>query len=401
MALTHKGRHKSSEIPRTSPVTMQILRESELQFSVDMYAQLQSQNRNGENIVFSPFSIAVALTMTLAGARNNTAEQLATLLRVRDHQEKIHDLYAKFLNKLSKFAPHVEFHVANRMYGDQQFPVRKSYRSYLENSYGATIRSVDFVKDSEAVRVEANAWVSEKTASKIQELLPAGSVCAGTALILLNAIYFKGFWRSPFEEAHTATRDFHLDSKNTVQVDTMFQESQSYKIGSSKDLRARALEMPYRGGKVSMVILLPDDVEGLPFLEKRISSERLRTLLGSLQENNSVQLSVPKFKLERSLVLNDVLKALGVVDLFTPEVADLSGIFEGGKPAVSDAVHKTFLQVDEDGTEAAAATGMVLQLLSAAINLRPTYFTVDHPFMFIIKTNEPDIILFVGSVRKP
>ncbi|KAH7978591.1 hypothetical protein HPB49_005956 [Dermacentor silvarum] len=365
-----------------------------------MYTQLQSQNGNGENLFFSPFSIAVALTMTLAGARNNTAEELAALLHVKDHQEKFHDLYAKFLNKLSKLAPQVEFHVVNRMYSDQQFPVQKSYRSHLEKSYGATIRSVDFVKDHEAVRLEANAWVSEQTASKIQDLLAPGSVGASTALILLNAIYFKGFWRSPFEAADTAPRDFHLDSNNTVQVDTMFQESESYKIGSSKDLRARALEMPYRGGKMSMVILLPDDVEGLPFLEKRLSPERLSALLGSLRRNDSVQLIVPKFKLERCLVLNDILKALGVVDLFRRGVADLSGIFEGSKPAVSDVVHQTFLQVDEEGTEAAAATGVTLMLCSAAINMQPTHFAVDHPFMFIIKANEPDIILFVGSVRK-
>ncbi|KAL1474931.1 hypothetical protein MTO96_037656 [Rhipicephalus appendiculatus] len=400
MAFADKGLHKSADKARTSPVTTQSLSESLLQFSLDLYAQLQSQNKDGQNIFFSPFSIALALTMALAGARSNTAEQLATVLHVKDGQDKLQNRFAKLLKKLSKFAPDVEFHVANRMYGDQRFTVQKGYRSDLEKSYGATIRSVDFSKNHEEVRLEANAWVSEQTASKIRDLLPPGSVGADTALILLNAIYFKGFWCSPFKADDTEPRDFHLDSKNVVKVDTMSHEN-SYKIGSSKDLRARALEMPYRGGKMSMVILLPDAMEGLPFLEKHLTSETLSALLGSLERHASIHLSVPKLKIERGLALKDVLRTLGVVDLFTPEVADLSGIFESGKPAVSDVLHKTFLQVDEEGTEAAAATGMILAMCCAMIKPQPTYFTVDHPFMFVIKTNEPDVILFVGSVRRP
>lgn len=362
---------------------------------------MKSQNKDGQNIFFSPFSIAVALTMALAGARNKTAEQLAALLHVKDSRDKLQSRYSILLKELSKFAPDVEFHVANRMYGDQRFAVQKSYRSDLEKSYGATVMSVDFSKNHEEIRLEANEWVSEQTASKIRDLLPPGSVGADTALILLNAIYFKGFWSSPFMANDTQPRNFHLDSKNVVKVDTMHHKK-SYKIGSSKDLKVRALEMPYRGGKMSMIILLPDEREGLPFLEKHLTSETLSALLRGLERDDNVCLSLPKLKIERGLALKDVLKALGVVDLFTPEVADLSGIFESGNPAVTDVVHKTFLQVDEEGTEAAAATGMMLTMCSGFIRpVQQTYFRVDHPFMFFIKTNEPDVILFAGSVRRP
>ncbi|KAH6927097.1 hypothetical protein HPB50_026763 [Hyalomma asiaticum] len=270
-----------------------------------MYAQLLSRNKDGQNIFFSPFSIAAVLTMTLDGARKNTAEELATVLHVKNQRDKVHRRFEKFLKKIYKFAPHVEFHVANRMYGDQRFAVQASYRSQLENSYGATICSVDLAKNHEAVRLEANEWVSEQTASKIRDLLPPGSINADTAFILLNAIYFKGLWNSPFRADNTEPRDFHLDTKNTVKVDTMVQDDESYKMASSKDLRARALEMPYRGGKMSMVILLPDEVEGLSFLEQHLSADRLSTLLGSVERNNSVYLSVPKLKIERSLVLKD------------------------------------------------------------------------------------------------
>ncbi|XP_050037005.1 ipis-1-like [Dermacentor andersoni] len=364
-----------------------------------MYTQLQSQNEGGENLIFSPFGIAVALTMALTGARNNTAEELASLLHVKDHQDKGHDHFPQFLNNLSQFAPDVEFYVANRIYSGQQFRVHRSYRSHLENSYGATIRTVDFKKGHEAVRLEANAWISQQTVSKIRDLLPPGSVDAGTALILLNAVYFKGFWKSPFRAADTAPRNFHLDSRNTVRVDTMFQHSESYRLGSSNELRARALEIPYRGGTMSMVILLPDGIEGLPFLERQLSWERLSSLLRCLKRSNNVQLSLPKLKLEQRHVLNDVLKALGAVDLFTPGVADLSGMFQDARPAVSDIVHKTFLQVDEEGTEAVNAAAIMLR--STLRKWRPAHFTVDHPFMFIIKSKEPDVILFIGSVRRP
>ncbi|XP_075556763.1 ipis-1-like [Dermacentor variabilis] len=399
MAQTQEDRGKSADSSRSIPATAQILNESVLKFSVEMYTQLQSQNDSGENLIFSPFGIAVALTMALTGARNNTAEELASLLHVRDQQDKGCDHFPEFLNRLSRFAPEVEFYVANRIYSGQQFTVQSSYRSRLENSYGATIRSVDFEKGHEAVRLEANAWVSQRTASKIRDLLPPGSVDAGTALILLNAVYFKGFWKSPFRAANTAPRNFHLDSRNTVRVDTMFQHSESYRLGSSNELRARALEIPYRGGTMSMVILLPDGIEGLPFLERQLSWERLSSLLRCLKRSNNVQVSLPKLKLEQRHVLNDVLKALGAVDLFTPGVADLSGMFEDARPAISDIVHKTFLQVDEEGTE--AVTAAAIMLCSTLRKWRPAYFAVDHPFMFIIKSKEPDVILFIGSVRRP
>ncbi|KAK8766001.1 hypothetical protein V5799_007216 [Amblyomma americanum] len=385
---------------RSPPDISRALTDSVLTFSLHLYKQLQTENKQGENIFCSPFSIAVALSMALVGARNNTAEEISALLDVKGKKDKVHENFSKFLANLSSFAPHVVFHVANRIYSAEEYSVRKSYRSLLENSYGATIKSADFKNSHEAVRLEANAWVSEQTASKIQDLLAPGSVDATTAIILLNAIYFKGFWETPFEANNTRPQDFHLDSKKSVRIDMMYQERESYKLGHSKELKARALEMPYRGQKMSMILLLPDEVEGLCFLEKQLSPSRLSALFGSLKVDNSVQLTVPKFKLEHSIGLSNTLKALGIREMFTPGIADLSGIFEKGSPAVSDVVHKAFVEVDEEGTEAAAATGMTLMMCGAMVASHPTRFIVDHPFMFFIKTNEPEVVLFVGSVRK-
>lgn len=371
-----------------------------LNFSVDLYKQLLAENKPGENIFFSPLSIAAALSMVLAGARNKTAQELRALLHVKGEESVLQEHFSKFFGGLSKYAPDICVYVANRMYSTQELVIQSGYLSLLEHSYRATLRSVDFKNNHEKVRLEANAWVSEQTASKIQNLLPLGSIDSGTVLILLNAIYFKGFWESPFPSWSTRSEKFYLDSHTSMEVDMMFQK-ESYKIGHCKELKARALELPYRGGKASMIIILPDDTEGLSLLEKSLSSTALSALINGLGEAQEVKLSVPKFKLERDFCLKHTLQALGVKDLVDASVADLSGIFESGKPAVSDVIHKAFIEVDEEGTEAAAATAVMMCGSCGPTPQTIPPFVVDHPFMFLLKSKEPDVILFVGSVRKP
>ncbi|KAL3212640.1 hypothetical protein MRX96_008049 [Rhipicephalus microplus] len=271
------------------------LSDSLLQFALDMYGKLQSQNKGRPEHLFLPVQHRPT---THDGSRRGTQQHRRTTRRPSSRQKR---------------------------------------------SEQSSVQCHEIAQTTFGIRAGRRVSRGQPPASKIRDLLPPGSVGANTTLLLLNAIYFKGFWSSPFTAHLTKPHDFHLDSENVVKVDTM-SHAYGYKISTSKELRARALEMPYRGGKMSMVILLPDEVEGLPFLEK-----------------------APYLKIERGLALKDVLRALGVVDLFKPEVADLSGIFESGKPAVTDILHKTW--------------------------------TI--PFMFIIKTNEPDVILFVGSVWRP
>lgn len=367
-----------------------------LGFSVDLYKQLLSESNQHGNIFCSPFSISAALSMALGGARGNTAKELSAVLQVEG--DAIHSQFSGFFSKLPGYAKDVKLHVANRMYCEQTFPVLESYLSLLKDSYEATIESVDFRNNYESVRNQVNAWVEKTTQSKIKDLLPSGSVDALTTLILVNAIYFKGLWKSQFNTRATRCSDFHLDRKNKKQVDTMYQKS-SFKMGSCNDLDVTALEIPYQGAKTSMVVLLPNDVEGLSKLEERLTDHKLKNLFNMLRSRSNVELYLPKFKLEHTIGLKKTLQAMGINDFFSSR-ADLSAISAAGNLVATDVVHKAFVEVNEEGTEAAAATAVVMMCRSARMPEITHKFVVDHPFMFLIRSHDPEVVLFVGSVRE-
>ncbi|KAK8757900.1 hypothetical protein V5799_004469 [Amblyomma americanum] len=230
-------------------------RDAPFEFSLSMYQRLQTSNRHSENFVCSPFSIACALATIASGACNVTAKQIFTALNLKASKCRIQQQFFKLLTTLSSYAPDVTFHVANRIYSDQKFTIHSSYRALLEESYSATMELVDFESGHESVLHEANTWVSEETASKIQSILPSGSVDANTALIHLSAICFSGFWQWPFRSLYTTRQLFHLNYKKAVQANMMYQ-SNSFKVGDIDELCARALEIPYRGQMMSMVILI-------------------------------------------------------------------------------------------------------------------------------------------------
>ncbi|XP_075722298.1 iris isoform X2 [Rhipicephalus microplus] len=373
------------------------LRDSVLNFAVDLYGQLKPKDGDKRNIFFSPFSISAALSMALGGARNKTAEELCTVLRVPDDVQ-IHRHFSDFFSKLKSYAADVKLHIANRMYCEQTFPVLASYLSLLRDSYGATIESVDFKGDHEAVRLQANAWVERETGYKIKDLLPGGSVNAGTTLILINAIYFKGLWASQFKPDATRPSDFHLDSKSKKKVEMMFHKDR-YSTARCQELDVEALEITYQGNKTSMVILRPNDVEGLSKLEERLTASKLASLLDNLCGFADVELYLPKFKLEQVISLKEVLHEMGIKDFFSSD-ADLSGISEKKKLAASEVVHKAFVEVNEEGTEAAAATAvMMVACCMSSLPPRTYKFIVDRPFMFVIRSRDPDLVLFMGSVR--
>uniref|UniRef100_A0A6M2CJ07 Putative serine proteinase inhibitor n=1 Tax=Rhipicephalus microplus TaxID=6941 RepID=A0A6M2CJ07_RHIMP len=370
------------------------LGDSLLQFSLDLYKQLSSKSSSCENIFYSPFSIAAALSMALAGARNATAKQIADVLHV--NSEEVHKHFASFMSKLSSFAPDVKLHVANRMYSEQTFPVLDTYLALLRDSYDTTIESVDFKTHCEKVRQQVNAWVEQATQSKIRDLLPSGSIDDMTTLILVNAIYFKGLWNSQFDPKSTHRSNFLLDKNNKKEIDMMYQKN-DYKMGRSEELGVTALEIPYRGGKTSMLILLPNDVEGLSQVEDRLTSQKLSVFIENLRIISDVKLYLPKFKLEQTLDLKGTLTVMGIEDFFTPK-ADLTGINATGKLMASEVFHKAFVEVNEEGTEAAAATGVTMMTYCARMN--DTRFVVDHPFLFLIRSHDPDVVLFMGSVRQ-
>ncbi|KAK8762409.1 hypothetical protein V5799_026319 [Amblyomma americanum] len=285
------------------------------------------------------------------------------------------------------------------MYSEQTFSVLESYLSLLRDSYGATIESVDFKNDCESVRQQINAWVEKVTESKIKDLLPVGGVDDCTSLILVNAIYFKGFWKSPFDAYATHRSDFHLDSKNKKEVDMMYKKK-AYKMCTNDELGVAVVEIPYQGDKTSMVVLLPNDIEGLSKLEDNLTAPKLVDLMKNLRSGVDVELYLPKFKLEQAIGLKATLQALGIKEFFTSE-ADLSAITGQKNLVASDVIHKAFVEVDEKGTEAAAATAVIMVGCCMSASVPVTYkFVVDRPFLFLIRSHDPEVVLFMGSVRE-
>lgn len=363
-------------------------------FTLDLYKQLLSESPSEtKNIVVSPFSIAAALSMTLAGAKGNTAAEITTVLHTKG--DMIHAHFADFFAKVATYAPDVTLDIANRMYTEQTFEVLESYLSALKKFYNSTVVPVDFKNNAEAARVAINAWVEETTKTKIKDLLPNGVVDSDTALVLVNAIYFKGLWNKQFNPEVTSLQEFRTSKESSKQVHMMYKQSH-FKINTEcSDLNANAIEIPYKGGKTSMVILLPHEIDGLSKLEAALTPSKLSDVLKGL-DATIVDLSLPRFRIEYSMDLKKTLRTMGVKDLFADNAADLSGIDGKRDLVISAAVHKAFVEVNEEGTEAAAATGMVAMARCAIIGIP---FSVDHPFMYFIRSHDPDVILFAGSVR--
>uniref|UniRef100_A0A131YJL1 Serpin B n=1 Tax=Rhipicephalus appendiculatus TaxID=34631 RepID=A0A131YJL1_RHIAP len=362
-------------------------------FTIDLYKQVLKESGGRTNIAISPFSIAAALSMTLAGARQHTAEEIANVLHVKGNT--IHSQFSEFLDNISTYAPDVALEVANRMYLEKSYKILDEYVAALQKYYNTTVVPVDFKSEAEAARLDINAWVEEVTKSKIKQLLPFGGLDSDSVLVLVNAIYFKGLWDKQFSPEATSLKEFYLSKEASKKVHMMYKQA-NFKLNTEcGDLNAAAIEIPYKGGKTSMVILLPHEVDGLPHLEAALTPSKLSDIFTGLY-TALVQLSLPRFKVELSVNIKNVLHSMGVQDLFSRK-ADLSGISGEKDLVVSAAFHKAFVEVNEEGTEAAAATGMMIKKKKCAIRVIP--IVVDHPFMFFIKSRDPDVILFASSVR--
>ncbi|KAH6925768.1 hypothetical protein HPB50_009826 [Hyalomma asiaticum] len=332
--------------------------------------------------------------MTLAGARQRTADEIAKVLHVKGNT--IHSQFSEFLADVTAYAPDVTLDVANRLYVEKTYDILDEYLSALRISYNTTIVPVDFNCGAEAARLAINAWVEEATKSKIRELLPFGEVDSDCVLILVNAIYFKGLWEEQFKPEATTLKEFHVSKGAAKKVHMMYKQAE-FKVNiECGDLNATAVEIPYKGGKTSMVIILPREVNGLPHLEAALTPSKLSDIFVGL-ETAVVELSLPRFRVDLSVNIKNVLQSMGVQDLFSHN-ADLSGIGGAKDLVVSAAFHKSFVEVNEEGTEAAAATAVVKKKKKKRI-ISVTEFVVDHPFIFIIKCSDQDVILFAGSVR--
>jgi serpin B len=380
---------------RTTDTMMPIAEGNNL-FALDLYAKLRAQDGN---LFFSPYSLSTALAMTYAGARGKTAQQMADVLHFPGEQQGLHEGFAALIHELPGDAKPAAYQlaIANALWGQKGYGFLKSFLDLTQQHYGAGLREVDFAKASEEARLAINSWVEEQTQGKIKDLLAPGILKPLTRLVLTNAIYFKGTWAAQFEKRLTRDEPFFTEPARNISV-AMMQQTGEMKYFEEKDFQA--IELPYKGGRLSMVVFLPRNVDGLPAVEKALTTG-LVSWLGQFH-SQKVALSLPRFKLTGAFLLNEVLAGMGMPLAFDDSAADFSGL-DGGKPPglfISAVVHKGFVDVNEEGTEAAAATAVVMTLRAARIE-RTAVFRADHPFLFLIHDAGSGSILFMGRVTNP
>ncbi len=368
--------------------------EGNTAFALDLYGKL-AQNKG--NLCVAPHSISTALAMTYAGARGDTEKQMAKVLHFSLDQNRLHPGFAALEAPLRALQAtgDVELRVANALWPQKGHPFRSEFLDVTKRYYGAAIECVDFVKAREAARKKINTWAKQETKDRIPELIPPGLFTDWTRLVLTNAIYFKGNWQSQFEAKRTTMAPFRIAAGKSAKVPMMVQDR---KFRYMEEDNVQVLELPYVGNALSMIVLLPKRVGGLGDLEASLSTQNLSKWLGRLRET-TVQTQLPKFKLSSKLKLADTLVSMGMSDAFDMKKADFSGMDGRRWLYISAVVHETFVTVNEEGSEAAGATAVVMKLRS-----RPparAVFHANHPFVFVIRHNPSGSLLFVGRVVDP
>lgn len=358
-----------------------------------------------KNAVFSPLSISVTLSLAAGGAKGTTLDQFCTCLKFKDAHQ-LHELSSQVINVVltdgsASGGPSLSF--VNGVWVDQSMTLKPSYRGLVKNQYNTEARSVDFIKKANEVRVEVNKWAEDETKGKINELLPADSIDKSTRLVLANALYFKGTWKKQFDSSATKEGTFNLLSGDSVQVPMMTTTKKQFikTVGHCKILR-----LPYVQGQdkrsFSMYFILPDDIKGLPQLEKKVDLNFLENHLSQGSEVKVGTFQLPRFKISFSVEATEILKKMGL-DLPFSNEANFAEMVEspvGNSLSISNVFHKSFVEVNEEGTEAAAATAATILLRSMPMDTTED-FIADHPFMFVIKEELTGVILFVGHIVNP
>lgn len=372
-------------------------------FAFDLYHALKD---TPGNLLYSPYSISIALAMTYAGARNRTETQIADTLHFVFPQDQLHNLFNALdldLNSRGGNASNAEekrltLNIVNAVWGQKDYPFLDAYLDVLAVCYGAGIRLVNFMSDPESVRLLINSWVAQQTADRIKELLEEGDIDSATRLVLTNAIYFKAAWEAPFDEELTKEDDFFLLDGTTVSVPMMVKPLGSGSLPAAEGPGYKAVQLPYYDGDFAMLIVVPDR-SGFQAFEQTMDAQRIEGIVNQL-EMQPIALRMPKFGYESAYHLEeeDKLPGMGMPDAFTG-LADFTGI-DGGYGAlfISKVIHQTFISVDEAGTEAAAATAVVIGEIAM-----PEFMdiNINRPFIYLIRDTTTGTILFVGRVLDP
>ncbi|XP_071767969.2 leukocyte elastase inhibitor [Centroberyx gerrardi] len=379
---------------------MATLSSSNTVFALELFRTLSQANPGG-NIFISPLSISSALAMVYLGAKGDTATQMAKALSFSLDKD-VHTAFQTLSADVNSPSASYILKLANRLYGENTFNFLPDFLKATQKFYHADLKAVNFMGAPEECRVDINTWVEQQTENKIKDLLKPGTVSTMTRMALVNAIYFKGNWMNRFDEANTKEMPFKLNQNETKPVQMMYQ-MKKLPFNYVPDYSLQILELPYMEEELSMFVLLPeesaDGSDPLLKLEKELTQEKLDewTNRDNMDIHSEILVHLPKFKLEEQYELNEPLGKLGMTDVFCGAKADLSGMNGEGGLFLSTVAHKAFVEVNEEGTEAAAATAGLI----AFCMLSEEHFTADHPFLFFIRHNKTKSILFLGRFSSP
>jgi len=384
--------------PDVSTNEQTLLVEGNSAFAFELYQALKGEEGN---LFYSPYSISVALAMTYAGARNETAEQMADTLQFMLEQDRLHPAFNWLDAELAKRGEGAagkdeegfSLNIVNAIWGQKDYTFLSDFLDVLAENYGAGLRILDFINETEQSRLAINKWVSDQTEGRIEDLIPQGAIDALTRLVLTNAIYFNAAWEYPFNGNMTADGPFHLLDGGQVSVPMM---KQTETFGYTEGEGYQAVELQYDGNELSMVILLPE-AGNFDSFEEGLQAQQVDDIISGLQDTR-VTLTMPQFEFDSEFSLKDTLPEMGMPIAFSDE-ADFSGMTGNRELFISDVIHKAFVAVDEAGTEAAAATAVIMKL--TAVPEPPVEVTIDRPFIFLIRDIETGAILFVGRVLNP
>ncbi|MFZ1043137.1 MAG: serpin family protein [Anaerolineales bacterium] len=396
LAKSSLARDTNPNVPQTD---LSALVDGNNTFAINLYGALHSQDGN---LVFSPYSISLALAMTYAGARNGTESQMAKAMDFTLPQAQLHPAFNALDLALANegkaqgsSGQPMQLNIANALWAEQTYSFQQAYLDLIAKNYGAGIQLADFIKNFDPVRLQINSWVSNQTKNKINDLLAPGSVNPSTRMVLVNAIYFKADWAVPFDANNTSDSTFNLLDGSQSQVKMM--NNGELTLSYAKGDGYQAVELPYNGNTAAMDIIMPDSGNFQSF-ESALDAQKINDIFNSMQ-STPIALGLPKFTFTANFSLSDQLKSLGMTDAFNDQ-ADFSGMTGNRNLYISDVIHKAFVAVDEKGTEAAAATAVIMQAMSMPVQQR-VHLIIDRPFLFVIRDLKSGQMLFVGRVLNP
>lgn len=388
--------------PEVTDAQTQTLAGDNTAFALDFYNQVRSGDGN---IIYSPFSISLALAMTMAGAEGDTEDAMLNALRMSLPADMVYPAYDALLLAIQNSEESASedmdgspftLNIANSIWGQSGYDFKEPFLNTLAQYFGAGIYTVDYMQDPEGAREAINGWVEDETMDKIKDLIPEGAIDQLTRLVLANAIYFNGSWYYPFNEGATAKAEFNLLDGSQSEVDMMSLTGEH--LMYAKGNGYQVVQLPYMSSDFVMTIIVPDNGD-FDLIENDLTAESYAEMLQGL-EYKLVDLQMPKYDFETSLNVNDALIALGMGEAFDPGQADFSGMTDEDKLVISDVLHKATITVDENGTEAAAATAVIMKL-TAAMPEDALSLVMDRPFMFFIEHQPTGSILFMGRVVEP